>query len=178
MKMKDQATALEKAAEKKAEKAPLFVEAETMLEKMSALTRETSQKAFEFFMEHGGSFGSRFDDWLHAEMELLRPVPVEITEDENVVNIRAAVPGFKPDEIELSVKDNELFLSGETETTTRNENEKVFYSEWRSNRFYRQLQLPADVEPAADANLKDGVLAITLKKKPVGNATPIAVKAA
>jgi len=176
--MKDQATALEKTAEKKAEKAPLFVEAETMLEKMAEITRETSQKAFEFFMEHGGSLGSRFDDWLHAEMELLRPVPVEITEDENVVNIRAAVPGFKPNEIELSVKDNELFLSGETEMTTGNENEKVFYSEWRSNRFYRQLQLPADVEPAADANLKDGILAITFKKKPVADATPITVKAA
>ena len=177
--MKEQATALVETPEQKVAKAPIFVEAVTMLEKMAEITRETSQKAFEFFMEHGGNLGSRFDDWLHAEMELLRPVPVEITEDENIVNIRAAVPGFKPEEIELSVKDNELFLSGETKAETRNENEKVFYTEWRSNRFYRQLRLPAEVEPdGADAKLKDGVLTLGLKKKPVGNATPIAVKAA
>src|SRR5262249_37447213 len=112
--MKNQATSMVKTPEKRALKPPFFIEAETMLDRMSDLTRETSQKAFEFFMDRGGTLGSRFDDWLHAEMELLRPVPVEISETKEFVNIRAAVPGFKPEEIELSIKDNDLFLSGET----------------------------------------------------------------
>lgn len=160
-------------------KPPFFVEAETMLDKMAELTRETSQKAFEYFMNRGGSIGSRFDDWLHAEMELLRPVPVEITETNDFVNVRAAVPGFEPGEIELSVRDSDLFLSGESKAEYRNQDEKTFYTEWRSDRFYRQLRLPTDVlADGADAKLKDGVLTLVLKKRPITDAAPITVKAA
>jgi len=165
--MKDQATAMAKATEKKISKPPFFVEAEKMFDKMADLTRETSQKAFEYFMNHGGTLGSRFDDWLHAEMELLRPVLVEITETDKLVNVRAAVPGFKPEEIELSVNGNDLFLTGETKFEDKKEDEKTFYTEWRSNRFYRQLRLPADVtSDGADTKLKDGILTLVLNKKP------------
>lgn len=167
-----------KATEKKISKPPFFVEAEKMFDKMADLTRETSQKAFEYFMNHGGTLGSRFDDWLHAEMDLLRPVPVEITETDKLVNIRAAVPGFKAEEIELSVNGNDLFLTGETMFEDKKEDEKTFYTEWRSNRFYRQLRLPADVlSESADAKLKDGILTLVLKKKPITDAAPITVKA-
>jgi len=177
--MKNQGTAMAKSPEKKVSKPPIFVEAEAMFDKVADLTRETSQKAFEYFMDHGGKFGSRFDDWLHAEMALLRPVPVEIAETNKTVNIRAAVPGFKADEIELSVKNNELFLTGETKFEDKKEDEKTFYTEWRSNRFYRQLRLPAEVlSSGADAKLKDGILTLVLMKKPIADETaPIPVKA-
>lgn len=177
--MKEQATKMAKTQDKKVSKPPFFVEAGKMLEKMEDITRETSQKAFEYFMNHGGTLGSRFDDWLHAEMDLLRPVPVEISQTKDLINIRAAVPGFKPDEIEISVKDNNLFLSGETDLENKKEDEQTFYTEWRSNRFYRQLNLPAEVlAESADANLKDGVLTLVLKKKPMTDPTQIPVKAA
>ena len=176
--MKNQGTAVAKASEKKMSKPPFFVEAERMFDKMTDLTRETSEKAFEYFMNHGGMLGSRFDDWLHAEMELLRPVPVEITETDKLVNIRAAVPGFKAEEIEISVNNNDLFLTGETKFEDKKEDEKTFYTEWRSNRFYRQLRLPTEVlNEGADAKLKDGILTLALKKKPIVDATPITVKA-
>lgn len=167
-----------KSPDKKVSKPPFFVEAEKMFDRMAGLTRETSQKAFEYFMNHGGTLGSRFDDWLHAEMELLRPVPVDITETDKMVNIRAAVPGFNADEIELSVNDNNLFLTGETKYEDKKKDEKTFYTEWRSNRFYRQLRLPTEVlSEGADAKLKDGILTLVLKKKPMVDATPITVKA-
>jgi HSP20 family protein len=177
--MKDQATAMAKTPEKKVSKPPFFIEAETMLDKMANLTRETSQRAFEYFMEHGGMLGSQLDDWLHAELEVLRPVPVEITETDKLVNVRAAVPGFNPDQIELSVKDNELYMAGEAAIENKKEDEKLFYTEWRSNKFYRQLRLPAEVEAeGADAKLKDGILNLTLYKKPIGKTASIEVKAA
>jgi HSP20 family protein len=176
--MKNQGTAMAKSPDKKVSKPPFFVEAEKMFDRMAGLTRETSQKAFEYFMNHGGTLGSRFDDWLHAEMELLRPVPVDITETDKMVNIRAAVPGFNADEIELSVNDNNLFLTGETKYEDKKKDEKTFYTEWRSNRFYRQLRLPTEVlSEGADAKLKDGILTLVLKKKPMVDATPITVKA-
>jgi HSP20 family protein len=177
--MKNEGTAMAKSPATKETKFPIFIDAEKMLEKMGDLTRNTSEKAFEFFMKRGGSLGAHFDDWLHAEMELLRPVSVEITESRDAVNIKAAVPGFKPEEIELSVKNAELFMAGEQKTESRNEDESTFYSEWRSNKFARQLRLPCEVDPdGVVANLKDGVLTLTLKKKPLAEPAKITVKAA
>ena len=166
------------AAEKRAP-APVFIEAEKMFDRMAQISRETALKAFEFFERRGMSFGAHLDDWLMAESELLRPVPVEITETKDTVKIRAATPGFKPEEIEVSIKDKILFLSGESKLEEKHEDENTFYTEWRSNRFCRQLELPSEVESeGVEAQLKDGILSLNLKKKAFQEADKIAVKAA
>ena len=157
---------------------PIFVEAEKMFERFADLTRETAHKAYEFFLKRGGSLGRELDDWFRAEAEILRPVAVEINETDKAFKVTAAVPGFKPEEIEISVKDQTLILSGKTETKTKKEEENTVYSEWRSNRFFRQLELPAEVEAdKVKANLKDGILHLTLPKAAPREARQIAVSA-
>lgn len=176
---KSENSLIKKPADEKKAPAPVFVEAEKMFDRMAQISRETAQKAFEFFERRGMSFGAHLDDWLKAESELLRQVPVEITETKDTVNIRAAVAGFKPEEIEVSVKDRILFLSGETTLEDKKEDENTYFTEWRSNRFYRQLELPSEVESeGVEAQLKDGILRLSLKKKAVQEAEKIAVKAA
>ncbi len=156
-----------------------FVDADQMFEKVTEMMKDIEQRAFGFFRDRNGGFGTPLDDWFKAEAEVLRPAPVDITETPDTVNIRAAVPGFKPDEIEISVKDDLLTLCGETKSEGKNENENTFYSEWQSNRFCRQLTLPTEVETNdVEAILKDGVLQISLKKKAAEEAAKIAVKSA
>jgi len=158
---------------------PTFVSAEQMFERLADITRQTDQKAYDFFQGRGASVETHLEDWLKAESVILRPTPVEITETENAVNIRAAVPGFKPDEIEISVKDNLLILSGETKSEKKPEDKNPFYSEWHSNRFFRRLTLPCEVKAEnVEAHLKDGVLQMTFKKIESEEATKIAVKTA
>ena len=158
---------------------PVLVEAEAMFEKLAEITKQTAAKAYDFFVERGSRFGTHLEDWLNAEAMVLRPTPVEITETADTVSIKAAVPGFKANEIEISVKDKDLILSGETSFEEKKEEENAFYSEWRSNRFFRQLTLPANVEAeGAGASLKDGVLFMSLKKKAAEGAVKVSVKAA
>ena len=157
---------------------PMFVEAEKMFERLAELTKETTQKAFEYFVRRGGDFGKEFEDWFRAEAEILRPVKVEITETDKTINVSALVPGFKPEEIEISVKDNLLILSGETKTEDKREDENTVYSEWRSNRFFRQLTLPSEVNAdKVKANLKDGILHLKLPKAAPREVKQIAVTA-
>lgn len=157
---------------------PIFVEAEKMFERFAELTKETAHKAYDFFQKRGGEFGMDLEDWFKAESEILLRVPVEITQTDEQINVSAAVPGFKPEEIEVSVKENILILSGKTEQKEKREDENTFYSEWRSNRFFRQLTLPAEVDAGkAEANLKDGVLHLSMPKLPVREATRISVNA-
>jgi HSP20 family protein len=70
-------------------------------------------------------------------------------------------------------------MSGETSSEEKKEDESTFYSEWRSNRFCRQLTLPADVEADnVQATVKDGILQMSFKKKAETEVEKIAVKAA
>lgn len=158
---------------------PMFVEAEEMFEKLAEITKQTAAKAYDFFVERGSRLGTHLEDWLNAESMLLRPAPVEITETADTVNVKAAVPGFKADEIEISIKDTTLILSGESSSEAKKEEENTYYSEWNSNRFFRQLTLPTNVETVGvAAKLKDGVLHLALKKKAVEEAVKVSVKAA
>lgn len=155
---------------------PIFVEAEKMFEHFAEVTKETAKKAFEFFQRRGGEFGKELEDWFKAESEILRPVPVEITQTDGQIKVTAAVPGFKPEEIEVSIKDNTLIISGKTQSEEKKEDESTFYSEFRSNRFFRSFILPNEVDAEkAKANLKDGVLQLTLPKLPLRKATQVTV---
>lgn len=155
---------------------PAFVEAERMFERMAELTKQVANRAFEFFTDRGGELGRDLDDWFKAETEILRPAPVEMTETEKEVKVRASVAGFKPEEIEISVKDQRLMLSGKTESSKKTSDEKTFYSEWKSNHFYRDLALPQEVDADnAKANLKDGVLEIALPKAKVREAKRVSI---
>ncbi|MBS1795762.1 MAG: Hsp20 family protein [Acidobacteria bacterium] len=157
---------------------PMFVEAEKMLERLADLTTETAHKAFEFFVKRGGELGREIDDWFRAEAELLRAVTVEIRETDKLVSVTAAVPGFKPEEIEISLDGRELIMSGETVTEEKKEDEDTIYSEWRSNRFFRRLTLPADVDAdKVKASLDHGVLMLKLPKAAPKEVKTIAVSA-
>lgn len=158
---------------------PPVVESERLLGKLEHITRDIAARAYDFFVERGSQLGNHLEDWLRAESELLRTAPAKILEAGDRVTAEIAAPGFKPEEIAVSIKDNFLIVSGETETDEKAEDETMFYNEWTSSRFFRKLRLPAEVEPeSVDATLKDGVLRLTMKKRAVLGEEKIAVKAA
>lgn len=167
-----------KTVKKENELSPMFIEAEKAFERLAEMTSKIGHRAYEFFLKRGGEFGREFEDWFKAESEILRPVPVEITEANGNINVRAAVPGFKPEEIEVSVKGDQLILSGETEMKEKREDENTIYSEWRSNRFCRQFTLSSEVDAdKVQANLKDGILNLTMPKIPMREPKQIEVQA-
>lgn len=159
--------------------APLFVEAETLFDKLTHITDEIAARAFDMFRMRGGEWGRELDDWFNAEREVLRPVPVEIKENGGHIIVTAAVPGFRPEEIEVSVNDNRLVLSGETKASEEKEDENVITREWKSNRFLREFTLPSNVDPNnIQANLKDGMLELTMPKAPLEEPKKSPVKTA
>ena len=158
--------------------APLFVEAERMFDRFVQITEEMTKKAFENFVRRGGGWGHEFDDWFRAESELLRPVPVELVEKNGGYFVDASVPGFKPEEIEISIKDDLLTISGMTERNFEIEKENLLYTDFSSNRFFRQMPLPQPVDAEkVEAKLEDGILHLTLPKLAHHEAKHIAVTA-
>jgi HSP20 family protein len=165
-------------SESKPENKPLFVEAEKLLDQMREFSQSIGRRAYEFFETRGREFGHDMEDWFRAESELLRRVPVAITETDKQLTVCAEVPGFKAEEIKISVEPRRLVISGKSETTKTEETEQTVYNERRSNQFCRALDLAAAVDPAqTTATLKDGVLEVSLPKATVKEAAQVAVKA-
>lgn len=97
-------------------------------------------------------------DWLSA--------PVDIVERDEEFEIRATVPGFAPDDIEITVQGDVVTLKGERTVTTEREDETYRLRERRSGSFQRTLRLPCAVETeGANAHYENGELTLTVPKQ-------------
>jgi HSP20 family protein len=155
----------------------VFVDAEKLFEQMKEFSQSVARRAYEYFEARGREFGHELEDWLRAESELMRRVPVEVKEADGQITVRAEVPGFAADEIKVSVEPQRLVISGKSEKTTEETKEQTLLSEFRSNQFCRELRLPAEVEPdKTTAVLKDGVLELAFAKADGSKAVDAEVK--
>lgn len=155
----------------------MIVEAKNLLEHLATVSERIAKRAYEFFETKGRQIGSDVDDWLHAEMELLRPAPVEITEAAGELKIRAEVPGFTARDIKVSVEPRRVILSGRTEQSQDSNAEKLVYTEYRSKEILRAVDLPVEVDPATvSAKLQDGVLLLSMSKAKPKQAVEIPVE--
>ncbi len=90
---------------------------------------------------------------------------LDVYEDKDNYTVQAELPGMKKEDIEVSLHEGVLSISGERKSETEKEDAEVFRAERFVGRFQRTVTLPASV--AADkvkAAYKDGVLTITLPK--------------
>lgn len=103
---------------------------------------------------------------------------VDIRESGEAITLQAEVPGVDRESLHLETKDGVLTLKGEKRREYSEEKEGVYRSERVYGGFVRQFTLPDEVDgDKIDAVYKDGVLTITLPKKPETAPKRIAVKA-
>jgi HSP20 family protein len=122
-----------------------------------------------------------FDDWLvgpralWAMPTLSSVFPVDVYREDGNLVIKGEVPGVTSDELDISVKDNVLTISGETRAEEEVKEENYIRRERRYGSFSRSLALPVEAEgDKAEAAFEDGVLTVTI---PVGEEPqPEAVK--
>jgi molecular chaperone IbpA len=89
------------------------------------------------------------------------PYNIERT-DENAYRIDVAVAGFKPEELNVEVKENLLTVQGRK--TANDEARRYLHRGLAERNFERRFQL-ADYVVVTDANLADGLLSISLKRE-------------
>lgn len=91
--------------------------------------------------------------------------PVDIVDRAEEVVVRAHVPGYKKEDLEISVSNSTLTLKGETHLQ-KEEKGDFYRCELSHGAFARTFRLPAEVDDAkASATVKDGVLELTLPKR-------------
>ena len=89
------------------------------------------------------------------------PYNIERT-DQNAYRVEIAVAGFKPEELSIEVKENLLTVQGRK--PANDEARRYLHRGLAERNFERRFQL-ADYVVVTDAQLTDGLLAISLKRE-------------
>lgn len=101
---------------------------------------------------------------------------VDVAEDKDALVITAELPGFKREEIEISVDGEILTLRGERKFE-KEEGRRYHRVERSYGTFVRAFQLPSNVDADnASAKLVDGVLTLHLPKKDLVRGRKIEVR--
>lgn len=110
-----------------------------------------------------------FNDWAPA---------VDVLEDKNNLVVVAELPGMRKEDIDISLKDGVLSITGERKSAETKE-DHTHRSERFYGRFHRSLTLPKPVSAdKVQAVYRDGVLTITLPKPEESKPRQIQVVAA
>ena len=114
-------------------------------------------------------FFNRFlDDTLSTDMNATsrnwKPA-VDIKETEDALTLLAELPGMTREDIEVSLENNVLTISGERKFEKDLEKESFHRIERAYGAFARSFTLPSNVKTdSVEASFKDGILAVRLPK--------------
>jgi HSP20 family protein len=104
--------------------------------------------------------------------------PVDVFETGDDVVVKASLPGFKPEDIDISVHGDVLTIKGESKEEKEEKAQNWYRRERRFGTVVRQLTLPGEVSAdKADAKFEDGVLRLTLPKSESAKPKQIKVQA-
>ena len=97
----------------------------------------------------------------------LAPYCVDVREDGDHIYVEAELPGFKKDEVDITLENQTLTISAERrEEKKEGTKGEHLLRERRFTRFLRSFTLPPTVdEQTVNARLADGVLTVTLNKR-------------
>jgi HSP20 family protein len=112
-----------------------------------------------------------FDDFFNRYYEEeadnnFKAMAMDIVEHEKEFELLANLPGFRKEDVKISVHDNQLVIEAKCDEKKEEKKGTMYRCERYSGSYRRTLYLPenADVNKIA-AKMEDGVLKLTLPKK-------------
>lgn len=119
--------------------------------------------------EVGSAFNRLFNRELFEGVGAMAPYAVDVREDADHIYVEAELPGFKKNEVDVTLENATLTITAERAEEKKEDGKEqgeYLLRERRHVRFSRSFNLPPTVdESKVDAKLADGVLRITLNKR-------------
>ncbi|MEE8362914.1 MAG: Hsp20/alpha crystallin family protein [Dehalococcoidia bacterium] len=106
-------------------------------------------------------------------------IPIDVTEDDAGLTVRASLPGIAPDDVKVEIDDGVLNIRAQTETGEDVAQSGYLRRERRSGSFHRSLRLPDTVdEDGITSVYANGVLTISLPKSEAKKARQVPIEVA
>jgi HSP20 family protein len=120
--------------------------------------RQAMDRLFEdsFVRPRSWTFGGGFDGY---------SFPVDVTNGSDAITVEASLPGFKPEDVDITVENGVLSISAETQSERQEGEGETLVQEIRRGRVSRTIALPTGIEPdKATASFEHGVLRLQIPK--------------
>ena len=117
------------------------------------------------------NLGNRLSNWVTPASDA--------STDEDAYRITLELPGVEEGDIDLTLEDSTLTVTGEKTAEREEKGDTWFFSERQYGSFRRSFRMPGDADlEQVEADLKDGVLTITVPRRvePEKAARKVAVK--
>jgi len=108
----------------------------------------------------------RLLDWNMPTLSEFNLPKVDILDHDNEIEVRAALPGVKKEDLDVTVTNQSITIRSTTKEEKKEEEKgKYFRREISCGEFQRTLALPENVDgDQANASFKDGILTVTVPK--------------
>lgn len=101
---------------------------------------------------------------------------IDIMDKKGAIVVKAELPGMKEEDVEIEIADGVMTVSGEKVEEKEEQEEGYYHKESHSGSFSRSFALPSEVvAEKAVAEMKDGVLSVTIPKIEPKKATKIKI---
>jgi HSP20 family protein len=134
--------------------------------------RNEMNRLFEGFLNRPAWSGSWFET---AEPGAWMPA-IDMQETDAEIHVRAELPGIDPKDVDVSVSEDRLLISGEKKSEAERTTDGWTHRESHYGSFSRAIPLPESVDPAkVTARYDKGVLTVELKKSPTSTSRKVPV---
>lgn len=117
------------------------------------------------------------EDDFDIEDEAEGQLTVDVYQDTDNIIVQSTVAGVDPENLEVNITNESVTVRGKRERMEKISEKDYFYQECFWGRFSRSIILPVEVDPEESiANLKNGVLTITMPKMNKRKAKKLKVK--
>jgi HSP20 family protein len=126
------------------------------------------ERLFDRFFEPGDDPSFAMGEWAPS---------LDLSETKDALTVKVEVPAIDPKEIQVSIMEGVLMITGEKKAEKEDKDEKYYRVERTYGSFARSVRLPAAVdEGKVSASFKNGLLTVTLPKTQAARSTAIPIK--
>ena len=108
-----------------------------------------------------------FPETMDLDQPMVWDLPLDVIENRDEYEVKASLPGIKPDDLEITYTNNTLTIRGEMkeEHEEKGKDERYHLRERRYGSFSRSVYLPTPIDAnKIQADYEDGVLTLGLPK--------------
>ena len=151
--------------------------------KPTAIRKTQPQDLWQAFDETFERFRNDFQDLLFPLSDVISSMPetrvpaIDLEDHEKEFVLKAEMPGFKKEDIEINVQEDAVEISAATGWKYDEKDQAYICKERACKSFYRYVDLPEEIKvDEANADLSNGVLEIMLPKKTLKKKRKVQVK--
>jgi HSP20 family protein len=110
-------------------------------------------------------FEDSFVRFPHLSGDGVREFPIDVYQTKKDLVVKAALPGVKPEEVDITITDDAVTIKGEHAEEQETKEDDYLYRERYYGAFSRSVAIPVKVKgDKAEATFEEGVLTLTLPK--------------